>query len=623
MTSLHWTAGVHHDGSALYVSNPLPKLGETVTLRLRTPAHAPIHRAFLRTAPDGEGRFDALTETHRDSECVWWEAQLKVYMPRNHYRFKLLAEDGAYHLTAAGISRVDGPDHADFRLIADFAAPHWLEDAVFYQIFPDRFHNGDPSLTPKPGEWSERQFTVSNPAWGTLPQSWKEAGNLNFYGGDLPGIAQKLDYLADLGVNGIYLTPIFVSTSNHRYDVSDFDHIDPHLGGDDGLIALRKALDAKQFRIVLDITLNHCGYRNHWFTDAQADLNSPTAEYFTFYDHDPIQYEAWLGVRTLPKLNYRSHKLREVMYEGHDSIMRRWLREPYRIDGWRLDVANMQGRQGGIQLHHKIGRGIRKSVKAENPNMYLFGENFFDGTPHLQGEELDAIMNYAGFTFGLWQWLNGRENGTEWRPDTADTHLLPGDLMLEQWRNYRAAIPWVIQRQQFTLLDSHDTVRIAHKVEGDKALIKLAAALQMTYPGVPCVYYGDEIGLEGGVDPDNRRCMEWDESKWDHSLHQHYKRLIQLRRTQPALQRGGYQDLYATDSLVCYQRQSAEQRLIVIGHRGPGQLALIKIPVWQGGVKNGARFRNLLGTAEYTVTNGEITLTGLEKGDSLILEEIR
>jgi alpha-glucosidase len=285
-------------------------------------------------------------------------------------------------------------------------------------------------------------------------------------------------------------------------------------------------------RLILDVTPNHCGSENVWFLQALADMNAPTAEYFTFY-HYPDDYETWLGHKSLVKLNYRSQALREVMYRAEDSVMRRWLHEPYRIDGWRLDVANMTARQGMVQLSHKIWREMRRAVKADNPQAYLFGENFYDGTPHLQGDELDAIMNYQGFTLPLWNWLHHPDDH-ENLPPQADPIPLSTEALAEQWTRFRAAVPWAITAQQFNLVDSHDTPRILNIVGGDKTRVKLAVALLMTVPGVPCVYYGDEIGMEGGHDPDNRRCMSWDESTWDHDLSTYFKRLIQLRRSAPA-----------------------------------------------------------------------------------------
>jgi len=618
--SLHWTAGVHHDGSSLYVSNPKPKLGETVEVRLRVPINAPLRIAVLRTVPDGEPRHTPMTERARDTTSVWFGAELKVSMPLNPYRFRLLAEDGAWNLTARGIGRADWPDWPDFKLVADFQAPDWIDDAVFYQIFPDRFFNGDPALNVKPGEWTKRQFATQLRPWGAPPMHHREAGNLDFYGGDLPGIAKKLDYLADLGANALYINPIFSARTNHRYDVMDFFNIDPHVGGNDGLADLRKALDTAGMHVILDITLNHCGSEHPWFKAAQADASNPTSEFFTFTKH-PDEYESWLGVRSLVKLNYRSQKLRDVLYRSADSALRVWLRAPYRIDGWRLDVANMQARQGAHQLGNEVGREMRRAVKAENPNAYLLGEDFHDGTPHLQGDELDATMNYSGFTFALWRWLTGHELGVEWGRPGTDSNLLPAETMIEQWTAYRAAVPWVIARQQFNLLCSHDTMRILNVCTGNKRLAKLAAVFLMTYPGVPSVYYGDEIGLPGGTDPENRVCMPWDEDAWDQDMRAHYRNLIHLRRTAPALIQGGYQDLVAREGLVVYQRQSAKQRLIVVGYRGPDTTDLT-IPVWHAGVADGTRFVNLLDgkTASWTTQNGALHLSHIEPGTGLILE---
>ena len=627
---LHWSAGLHHDGSALYVSNPQPRQGERVTISLRAPGSAPIERVLLRTAPDGENHLTPMTRNRDEQGWAWWQADLPATMPRNPYRFKIYsADEGIFYLNAAGVAHFEQPDALDFKLVTDYAAPSWLTDAIFYQIFPDRFAQGDPSLAVRDNEWSHGPFHTQFRAWGAPLLPWKQAGNLDFYGGDLPGIVQRLDYLADLGVTALYLTPIFLSYSNHRYDIADFLQIDPHLGGNDGLAALRRALADRGMRLVLDITLNHCGSRNNWFTAAQANLESPTADYFTFYNHDPNQYEAWLGVRTLPKLNYRSQALREALYRGPEAVLRQWLRPPYQIDGWRLDVANMQGRQGAVQLGNKIGREIRRAVKSEAPDSYLFGEHFYDGTPHLQGDELDASMNYAGFALPLWCWLSGRELGYERNlHNGAAISFLAAEDMAAQWQRFRAAIPWQVARQQFNLLDSHDTVRLLDKVGGDKALVRLAALLLLTYPGVPCIYYGDEIGLPGGDDPDNRRTMPWaDQDRaghdliWDDDLRRYFQRGIGWRRTAPALLRGGYQDLYARGPLIAFQRHSQEQRLIVIGHRGPEAAADSVIPVWQGGISDGARLLDWIGGQTYTVRAGALHLTTLAPGTALLLEE--
>ncbi len=614
---LDWRAAVHHDGSALYVSNPLPAYGERVQITLRLPLNSPVKGAALRSAPDGEQAFALMHETRRDSACRYLTAELKVTMPVNGYRFRLLTDEGIWHYNQLGVQRSEPLDCFDFKLLADFAAPLWLRDAVFYQIFPDRFYNGDPSNDVPPGAWTVGSFTVQRRKWGEPVMTWREGGNLDFYGGDLDGIRQKLDYLTALGVNALYLNPIFAARTNHRYDVTDFHTIDPYLGGNSALAELRTALDSAQMRLILDVTLNHCGWFNPWFSEAQADPKAPTAEFFTFYEH-PERYEMWLGVPSLPKLNYRSQRLRELLYRAPDSVLRRWLQPPYRIDGWRLDVANMQGRQGAQQLGHEIGREIRAAVKAERPDCYLMGEHFFDGTPHLQGDELDAVMNYQGFTLPLWRWLSGYDHGAGYYPLTSKLPI-SAETLAEQWATFRAAVPFVVARQQYNLLDSHDTRRLLSIVGGDKALAKLGAVLLFTYLGVPSVYYGDEIGLAGENDPDNRRCMPWDEAEWDHDLLAHYKRLIALRRSASALCEGGFQHLYADADLIAYQRQSAAQRLIVIGCRAEREA--IRLPVWQGGIAEGATLRDLLGGAPYRVEGGCIALSELHKGTALILEE--
>lgn len=620
MTDLHWTAGLHHDGSALYVSNPTPRLGERVRITLRTPQNAPIERIFLRTVPDGENHMERMHEERHDGTNRYYVADLPAHMPRNNYRFKILTDEGAYYYNQAGVSRYDVLDYHDFKLLADYQDPAWTQQAVFYQIFPDRFRQGDPNNVPKPGAWSARGFSVTNRPWGAPTLPWKEAGNLDFYGGDLPGIGQKIDYLLELGINALYLNPIFDSRSNHRYDVYDFFHIDRGVGGDEALAKLRADLSAAGIRLILDVTLNHIGSASPWFQDALNNPDSEYAEFFTIYER-PDQYEMWMGVPSLPKINYRSEQVRDIMLRNPDSVLRHWMKPPYSIDGWRLDVQNTQARQGATQLGNKVGRILRKAIKTENPEAYIFGENFYDATSHLQGDELDGIMNYNGFTIPLWRWLAGKDQGLDFRPEISDTTPMTAQAFNDQLTQYRAAIPWVLARHQFNLLDSHDTSRILRKMDGDKTLLKLAASLLMTYPGTPCIYYGTEIGMDGGHDPDCRRCMPWDEAQWDTELRDEFRKMIQLRKTAPALIDGGYQHLYADDGLLVFQRQSKEQRLVIVCYRGPGDVLERLIPVWHSGIAEGGTLVNIDTGDLYRVEGGNIPVYRLNRGDMLILEE--
>lgn len=605
----HWTQRIHHDGSLAYVSNPYPTLNETVTITLRLPIDAPVQHVFLRSEPDGESHMTAMSITDTDATCAYWACEFVAAMPVNGYRFKIMTPEGAYYYNAVGVSRANMPDAYDFKLLADFQGADWVHSAVFYQIFPDRFRNGDPSLTPKPGAWKKREYSVTVNEWGTPPPKYQEKGNLDFYGGDLPGIIEKLDYLQELGVTALYLNPIFLSNSNHRYNIDDFFNVDPHLGGNEALIKLREALDERGMRLILDVTPNHTSSMHPWFLEAQENASAPSADFFTFYDR-PHDYVSWLGVRSLPKLNYNSDKLREIMYEGEDSVLRHWLKPPFRIDGWRLDVANMTARQGETQLAHKVGRGMRRAVKSVRSDSYLMGENFFDGSPYLQGNELDAIMNYQGFCIPVWRWLAGYD-GYNHGDGSWDSAPIPAEVLDEQLRLYRGAIPWVVALQQFNLLDSHDTDRVRTILGSDDALQKIAVTMLMTYPGTASVYYGDEIGLEGKNDPDNRRTMPWDESDWHQDLLSFYKNMIELRCTQPALIDGGFQTIMAEGDVFCYVREHPEQRLVVLVYRGEENRKQFTIPIHIGGIADGASLSDLLSDHNATVADGSLILSDL------------
>lgn len=601
---------LHHDGSPLFVT----RTGPRASIRVRASASAPIDALFIRTCPDGEQTFTPLERLKDASGVQWWEVTIPLAVPRTHYRFLARTAAGNWWLTGAGLVRHTPTDATDFTILPAMHTPAWVRDAVFYQIFPDRFADGDPSNNVPDGAPLGRGRTARARRWGELPN--KHGGAYEFFGGDLQGIAQQLPYLQDLGITALYLNPIFTAPSSHKYDVADYDTVDPHLGGEQGLIALREALDEQGMYLMLDVVPNHCGASHHWFTSAQADSAHPAAEYFTFVEH-PHTYESWLGVPSLPKLNYRSEALREAMYAGDGAILRRWLRPPYRIDAWRLDVANMLARQGDSQLGHKVGRGIRRAVKQENPDMYLLGENFFDGTPHLQGEELDATMNYRGFGMPLLHWLAGHD--AAYRAPHGDTTPLPGDALVAQWRGFMAGIPWQIAAQQFNLLGSHDTRRVRTVLGGDLAKVQTALVVLFAYPGVPCVYYGDEIGLEGEDDPDCRRTMPWDEAAWNHDLRALTKRLIAVRRTAPALRWGGIRFLHPAEDTVAFVRESVEQRLIVVARRAADDTASLDVRTLC--IADGTRFRELLSGAEAVVQHGALPLTGLGACGAQLWEE--
>lgn len=609
MPEYAWIASVHHDGSPRYVVGKPSGLGATVTVRLRAGLDAPVERVFLRTSPDGEQAITPMRLTHTDAACRWWETELQLSMLHTNYRFWLLTPEGGWWLTAAGMMRHTPTDATDFKILARYQAPLWVHDAVFYQIFPDRFADGEPANNVQSGEYQAYGHPVIARPWGERPRPHSESGGVEFFGGDLQGILERLPYLEDLGVSALYLTPIFTSPSNHKYDVVDYKQVDVHFGGDEALIALRQALSQRGMRLMLDIVPNHCSATHPWFLRAQADPTAPEAEFFTFGRDRHREYATWLGVRSLVKLNYHSQRLRDAMYAGDDAIIRHWLRPPFSIDGWRMDVANMLARQGETQLGHKVSRGIRRAVKEENSQAYLLGENFFDGTPSLQGDELDAAMNYQGFTAPLLRWLVGYDMYASRSQEWSDPHRLPTETLAAQWQTFRAAVPWQIATQQFNLLGSHDTRRIGTIVGQDEALSQIAAALLFTYPGVPSLYYGDEIGLEGAGDPDNRGCMPWNQDEWNHERRAFYRTLIRLRRSSPALRWGGFQMVYATGDTLAFQREAPEERLLIVARRADDGLRAL--PVRHAGLPDGIRLREILEGTEATVAGGLLALDGL------------
>jgi alpha-glucosidase len=615
----NWLATVHHDGSQQYLSELYPALGSHVTIRLRMSANTPIHKVYMRLFPDGEQHFLEMHPTEHQLACQWWECQIQINQPIVHYRFILETGKHIWWYSAAGITAHDPLDNTDFKILADYQPPAWVFGSVFYQIFPDRFANGDLTNDPQPHEFNYFGHGPQTYPWGQPPQPEKPFP-LVFYGGDLPGIEQKLPHLVNLGITGLYLNPIFVAYSNHKYDVVDYEQVDPHLGGDGSLIRLREALDKLGKRYILDIVPNHCGLWHAWFQQAQKDPQSPEADFFSFERH-PDRYASWLGVWSLPKLNYQSKELRERIYAGPNSIFRRWLRPPFSADGWRVDVANMLARQGPSQLGHAIAREIRQAVKETRKDAYLIGENFFDVSPQLQGDQWDGVMNYAGLTIPLWHWLRGFQqgawgfNGTIQASDPWPTDALAASLRLRM-----AVIPWAIHLQQFNLLDSHDTPRIRTIVGGNRALHHLAMVIQFTFPGVPCIYYGDEIGLEDDPALGSRGCMPWDQDNWDQETLQMYQKLIQLRKFSPAIQTGGFQWVTTEQDTFAYLRESTAQRMLIIAHRGLEPRPASTLAVYPAGFPDGVVLKEFFSGQAATIIDGSLLLPEQPQGASIWIE---
>jgi alpha-glucosidase len=538
--------------------------------RVRLACRGAPTAVHVRVEPDNEAR---LIEMQPDGTCNGMACYAAALPwdpsgPTTHYAFRAVAGGRAWWLAADGAHGVVPRREVQFKVCRDDRPPAWVADQVFYQIFPDRFCQGDPALAVATDEYVFRdgRHRVVRERWGAPVDPARAA--TAFYGGDLVGVRAQLAYLHDeLGVTALYLNPIFTASSNHKYDTADYDHVDPHLGGDAALAALAAELHARGMRLILDAVVNHTGADHPWFDryGRHATLGayqSPASPWRGWYVFDAAGgYASWNGHGSLPVLDYANPEVCARIYAAPDAVLRRWLRPPYAIDGWRFDVIHMLGEGAGARNNAHHVRALRRAVREENPEAYVLGEHFAEATRWLQGDQEDGAMNYDGFGLPVRAWL------------AADAPLPTAELAA--WLTAaRARIPYDNQLAQLSLLDSHDTSRMLTVVGGDVARMRLAVTLLFTYPGAPCIYYGDEIGLAGGDDPDCRRCFDWDRARWDAGLHAHYRAMIALRARRPELRRGAHATLAVTDEALAFARYTDAAITVVAVNRGAAPAAL-------------------------------------------------
>jgi alpha-glucosidase len=554
----------HHDGSELYLLEPPVELGDDATVRLRVPDELAVEQVVLRYVRDGEPRGVVATIDERADGETWFRATFPVWNPATRYRFLLSGGGLGYAwVNGAGLVAYDVPDADDFVLTPGSDGPDWHLSSVVYEIFPDRFAaNGRP---PEPPAWAVAR------GWDEAPTGRGRDTPFEWFGGQLGGIEQHLDHVERLGANVVYLTPIFPAGSTHRYDASSFGAIDPLLGGDEALASLVRAAHGRGLRVVGDLTLNHTGAGHEWFTAARASAESAERGFFLFGDDG--SYEAWLGIQSLPKLNHRDPELGRRLVDGDEAVARRWLRAPYGLDGWRIDVANMVGRHGDVDLLHDVARRMRAAVAEENPQALLVAEHGHDAREDLPGDGWHGTMNYSGFLRPAWCWLRGETVPDElrrsfWGLPVGVPHL-PGESVVATMRRFRAGVPWSSTLNSWTLLDSHDTARF-RTVAGSRARQLVGIGLQMTTPGVPMIFAGDEIGLEGDWGEDARRTMPWSTPEtWDTELHEAYRELVALRRSSGALARGGMRYVHVGPDAIAYLRETRAERLLCLASRAP------------------------------------------------------
>jgi alpha-glucosidase len=577
----------HHDGSELYVSTQSPVLGETVSVFVRVPAGTRASRIHLRWISDGEPVFSSAVVDRTDLDGdVWWRAEIPVRNPVTPYRFLIRTSAGVRWLTGLGLTHYDVPDATDFRLVAHPAPPAWARDAVVYQIFPDRFARSAAAADRGVPDWALAA------AWDTPVASGPDATRV-LYGGDLDGIVRHLDHVAALGADTLYLTPFFPAGSNHRYDAAGFDRVDPLLGGDAALGRLAGAVHARGWRLLGDLTTNHTGAGHPWFADEPG----------FYYAKPGGGYESWLGLAGLPKLNWGSAALRDRFRE----VAQHWLAQPFALDGWRIDVANMTGRRGADDWTHEVAALLRRAVADVRPDGLLIAEHGHDAAADLDRDGWHGTMNYAGFTRPLWSWLRADELPFD------DFLGVPGEVprrdaqaTVATMNAFAAQMSWRSWTASWQILGSHDTARI-RTVVGDAARQEVAAGLLLTLPGTPMIFAGDEIGLTGANNEQARATMPWDRpDTWDTTTLLRYRALIALRRSSSALRRGGLRWVYADGDSLVFLRENAAESVLVLARRSEGQ------PVVLAGLPGATRCENLYGGAKplYTEPDGSAVIDG-------------
>ena len=466
--------------------------------------------------------------------------------------------------------------------------PDWVKHAVFYQIFPDRFARSLESIDPESARQESNLVRgIAFKPWGSPPE---EQG---YQGGDLLGIVEKLDYLQELGINALYLNPIFSSASNHRYHTYDYFEVDPLLGGNDGLRTLLDAAHARNMRVVLDAVYNHAS-RGFWAFHHVLE-NGPESPYVDWFhihgwplnpyhpdEHRPLNYEAWWGLPALPKFNVSNPGVRAYLLE----VSRFWI--DFGIDGWRMDVPE--------EINDPdFWRDFRTVVKSANPEAYIVGEIWNEAHDWLQGDRFDAVMNYVLSRAALG--FFGKETlRTDYEPGGHRLQPLSAQKFAGAVEHNLYTYDWQITLAQLNLVDSHDTARILWMVDGDESALRLLVLFQMTMPGAPCVYYGDEVGMTGANDPYCRGAFPWHQpDTWNQTLLADYRRAIGLRHQYAALRVGAFQTLHAEDDLYAFSRKWNDELVIVVFNIGTQSRALTVanvesphshatfVDVWHGG----------------------------------------
>lgn len=664
------------DGTAFYRNPSEPDCFEEVHLRFRT-GRENVDEVILVF---DEQRY-TMQKVANDKMFDYYEYTVKLGDSRVEYYFEVHSGHMVCYFNSVGVcSSVE--NYYNFSITPSFQTPDWAKGAIIYQIFVDRFYNGDRSNDVETDEYFYiGEGTHKNSDWMKYP---REMDVREFYGGDIAGVMQKLDYLQDLGVEAIYLNPIFVSPSNHKYDIQDYDYIDPHFGRivkNDGenlqrdengnliihdpehpnkdatryicrvtdkenleasnqlFIEFVEEVHRRGMKVILDGVFNHCGSFNKWldreciYEDAPGyekgafvSKDSPYRTFFKFREDTwpyNVNYDGWWGHDTLPKLNYEESP---KLYEYIMRIARKWVSPPYNVDGWRLDVAADLGQTA--EYNHHFWHEFRRNVKEANPNAIVLAEHYGDPTEWLKGDQWDTVMNYDAFMEPLTWFLTGVEkHSDEYRGDLIGN----ADAFFGSMRHYMTRFNTQSLQVAMNELSNHDhsrfLTRTNHQVgrissrgadaanEGvNKNLFRMAVLMQMTWPGAPTIYYGDEAGLCGWTDPDSRRAYPWGHE--DEELIQYHKELIRIHKEHQVLRTGSILFLFGEYQCISYGRFDGNEHIVVAINISQDTRHM-EIPVWRLGVTQPTRMARVIltdaggfsiETKVYQVQSGKLIL---------------
>lgn len=654
--------------------------GDKVHIRLRTGrfnvdyAYIYINNVeYLMEKVDSDTLFD------------YYEIETEVGSSVLYYYFKVVSAGASCYYNQIGAARELNP-YYNFQLMPGFKVPKWAKGAVMYQIFVDRFCDGDKDNNVLDNEYSyigEHVTQVKD--WNKIPDTM---GVREFYGGDLKGVWDKLDYLQNLGVEVIYFNPLFVSPSNHKYDIQDYDYIDPHFGviiSDKGdllaegdkdnthatryinRVANKANLEASNaffarlveeihrrgMRVIIDGVFNHCGSFNKWLdrehiysmseeqydAGAYESYDSPYHSFFKFYSDqwpDNNSYDGWWGHDTLPKLNYEeSQKLEEYIL----GIGKKWVSAPYNVDGWRLDVAADLGYSS--EYNHSFWKKFRKAVKEANPEAIILAEHYGDSHDWLMGDEWDTIMNYDAFMEPITWFLTGMEkHSDEYRQDMYGN----ADYFFGAMHHNMSRMGGQSVQISMNELSNHDHSRFLTRTNRkvgrlasvgaeaaseniNKAVFMEAVVMQMTLPGAPTVYYGDEAGVCGWTDPDNRRTYPWGNE--DQGLIDFHRAVIKMHKDYEVFKTGSYKQLVSEYNLIVYGRFNKNDAAIIIINNSEDERR-VKVPAWELGMVHDEDIEQIMVTYDnsfsterlgYTLCGGWLDI-GVRMNSAVVLKKL-